>query len=368
MKINCSKKSLTDSVSIVSRAIPSRTNVAIMQCIIIEAYNGNITLTASNNEFGIKNQLRGEVIDEGISAIDAKIFESVVRRLPEGDVTVETDSNYRVLISCQNSKFNLPGRPADDFVALPEFERENEFTISQYTLKEVIVQTIFSISSNENNVLMTGVLFEIKGEKLRVAALDGHRIAIRNIELRQSYKEKKLVIPGTTLNEISRILSGEVEKSVDIIYDNQNVIFSFDRSIVQSRLIQGEYFDLDKMFRMEYELKVSLNRRIFMECIERSILLIKEGDRKPVIMNFTDDNVEMRISTALGSMNENLPASKTGPDLLIGFNPRFLIEALRVIDDDEINVYLSNSRSPLFMWDDNYKYTYVILPINFNNR
>ena len=368
MKINCSKKAITDSVSIVSRAIPSRTNVTIMQCIIINAKDGNITLTANNNEFGIKNLLKGEVKEEGLIAIDAKIFESVVRRLPEGEVLIETDSNFRVIITCQSSKFNLPGRSGDDFVALPEIEKENEFTISQYTLKEVILQTIFCISTNENNVLMTGVLFEINGDKLRVAALDGHRIAIRNIELRQSYSEKKLVIPGNTLNEISRILSGEVEKSVNIIYNDQNVIFEFERTVVHSRLIQGEYFNLDQMFRMEYELKVTLKRRPFIECVERATLLIKEGDRKPVIMSFTDDNLEMRISTALGSMNENLEATKTGPDLLIGFNPRFLIEALRAIDDDDINLYLSNPRSPLFMWDENYKYTYVILPINFNNR
>ena len=366
MKIYCQKSSLVDGVSTVARAIPSKTTMTILQCILIVAANGEIRLMANNVELGIKTRVEGDIKENGIVAIDAKIIESVVRRLPDGTVSIETDSAYRMRISCQNAKFNLLGKSGDDFTYIPEIERQDSLTISQYTLKEVINQTIFCISQNDNNKLMTGVLFEITGKKLRVAALDGHRIAIRNIELRQEYGENKLVIPGNTLNEISRILSGEVEKSVNISYNEKNIIFEFDETVVFSRLIEGEYFNLDQMLSRDYEISVGIERKPLIDSIDRATLLVKEGDRKPVIMSFTDHNLEMRINSSIGSMNETIPIDKNGPDLMIGFNPRFMIEALRAIDDDKIFMYMSNSKAPCFIWDEAQKYNYVILPINFN--
>ena len=213
---------------------------------------------------------------------------------------------------------------------------------------------------------MTGELFDINDNMLKVVALDGHRISIRNIELRQNYNSRKVVVPGKTLNEISKILSGEVEKEVNIFFTDKNIVFEFGKTTVVSRLIEGEYFKIDQMLSSDYETKIIINKKEFLNCIDRATLLIKEGDKKPVIIRIDDSAMELKINSTVGSMNEEIDIRKEGKDIMIGFNPKFLIDALRVIDDEEIVIYLVNPKAPCFIRDDKNKYTYLILPVNFN--
>ena len=238
--------------------------------------------------------------------------------------------------------------------------------MSQFTLKEVIRQTIFSIAPNENNKLMTGELFEVKNNVLKVVSLDGHRIAIRKLELKEAYPDRKVVVPGKTLNEISKILSGEVEDQVQIFFSDNHILFEFDDTKVVSRLIDGEYFRIEQMLSSDYETKVKINKKEFLNCIDRATLLVKEGDKKPIIIHIGDGSMELRIDSAMGSMREDIDIDKSGKDIMIGFNPKFLIDALRVIDDEEITIYLVNPKAPCFIKDDEESYIYLILPVNIN--
>ena len=179
MKIICNKSNLAKGVSIVSKAVPSKTTMSILECILIDATLDTIKLTANDMELGIQTEIDGEIINHGMIAIDARIFSEIVRKLPDNEVTIETDDNYQVTIVCEKAKFNIAAKPGDDFTYLPMIEREQTITLSQFTLKEVIRQTIFSIADNESNKLMTGELFEINQNILRVISLDGHRISIR---------------------------------------------------------------------------------------------------------------------------------------------------------------------------------------------
>ena len=232
-------------------------------------------------------------------------------------------------------------------------------------MKEVIRQTIFSIADNDNNRLMTGELFEINGDELKVVSLDGHRISIRKIQLKDTYEPQKVVIPGKTLNEVSKILSGETEKDVSLFFTDNQVVFEFDQTTVVSRLIEGEYFRIDQMLSSDYETKVKVNKKEFLSCIDRATLLVKEGDKKPIIVNITDNGMELKINSALGSMNEEIDIQKQGKDLMIGFNPKFLIDALRVIDDEEVDLYMVNPKAPCFIKNVEESYIYLILPVNF---
>jgi DNA polymerase-3 subunit beta len=233
-------------------------------------------------------------------------------------------------------------------------------------LKEVIRQTIFSIADNDSNKLMTGELFQIDGNMLRVVSLDGHRISIRKTELKESYGPRKVVVPGKTLMEVSKILSGEVDSEVTISFTNNHIVFEFDQTVVVSRLIEGEYFRIDQMLSSDYETKVKINKRELLNCIDRATLLVKEGDKKPIIINILDEAMELKMKSQIGTMDEEIMISKEGKDLLIGFNPKFLIDALRVIDDEEVTLYLMNPKAPCFIKDDKEMYVYLILPVNFN--
>lgn len=213
---------------------------------------------------------------------------------------------------------------------------------------------------------MRGELFEIEENKLRVVSLDGHRISIRYIEMKNHYDSKKVVVPGKTLQEISKIIPGSADEDVVIYITNNHIVFEFENTTVVSRLIEGEYFKIDQMLSSDYDTKVRINKRELLDCIDRATLLVKEGDKKPIIMNITDGNMELRINSFIGSMNEDIDIDKDGKDIMIGFNPKFFIDALRVIDEEEVNLYMVNPKAPCFIKDDEGKFIYLILPVNFN--
>ena len=366
MKIVCNKSDLVKGVNIVSKAVPGKTTMPILECILIDATTDIIKLTANDMELGIQTEIAGEIIDRGMIAIDAKIFSEIVRKLPDNEVSIETDDRLQTTIVCEKAKFDISGKPGNEFAYLPIIEKDDSIAILQFTLKEVIRQTIFSIADTESNKLMTGELFEIKDNVLRVASLDGHRISIRKIELKNPVSDYKMVVPGKTLIEISKILSGEAESMVEISYTNNHIVFEFDNTIVVSRLIEGDYFKIDQMLSSDYDTKVRINKKEFLNCIDRATLLIKEGDKKPIIIDIQDEMMELKIKSQIGSMNEEIMISKDGKDLLIGFNPKFLIDALRVIDDEEVTLYLMNAKAPCFIKDETESYIYLILPVNFN--
>ncbi len=365
MKLICSKGNLLNGLQIVSKAVPNKTTMSILECILIDSTEGQIKLTANDMELGIETIIDGEILEKGIIALDAKIFLEIVRKLPDNDITIMTDANFKTTITCEKAKFNIIGKSGEDFSYLPIIERSDSIVISQFTLKEVVRQTIFSIADNESNRVMSGELFEINGDTLRVASLDGHRISIRKITLKESYPAKKVIVPGKTLNEISKILSGDADRDVTIFFTDKHIVFEFDNTTVVSRLIEGEYFKIDQMLSSDYETKVTINKKELLDCIDRATLLIKEGDKKPIIINITDDTMELMIHSTVGSMDEEIDIEKMGKDLMIGFNPRFLIDALRVIDDEMINIYLVNPKAPCFIRDDDNSYIYLILPVNF---
>lgn len=366
MKIICSKSNLLHGVNIVSKAVPSRTTMAILECILIDASTNEIKLTANDMELGIETKIEGEIAERGVIALDAKIFLEIVRKLPDNDVTIETDATFKTIITCEKAKFNIIGKSGEDFSYLPYIERNQPVSLSQFTLKEVIRQTIFSIADSDTNKLMTGELFEIHENKLKVVSLDGHRISIRNIELKESYEEHKVVVPGKTLQEVSKILPGDTNENVSMFFTDNHIVFEFGSTTVISRLIEGEYFKIEQMLSSDYETKIKINKRELLDCIDRATLLVKEGDKKPIIMNVTDGNMELKINSFIGSMNENIDIQKSGKNILIGFNPKFFIDALRVIDEEEVTLYMVNPKAPCFIKDEEEKFIYLILPVNFN--
>ena len=366
MKIICTKSNLVKGVNVVSKAVPSKTTMPILECILIDATTDIIKFTANDMELGIETTVEGDILEKGVIAIDAKIFSEIVRKLPDNEVVIECDNNLQTTITCEKAKFNISCKSGEDFSYLPYVEKTETITLSQFTLKEIIRQTIFSIADNDSNKLMTRELFQIQDNMLKVVSLDGHRISIRKTELKDVYQSRKVVVPGKTLMEVSKILSGEAESEVTISFTNNHIVFEFDNTVVVSRLIEGEYFRIDQMLSSDYETKVKINKKEFLNCIDRATLLVKEGDKKPIIINILDDVMELKIKSQIGSMNEEIMISKEGRDLLIGFNPKFLIDALRVIDDEEVTLYLMNPKAPCFIKDDKENYIYLILPVNFN--
>ena len=365
MKLVCTKANLLNGVQIVSKAVSNKTTMSILECIMVDASKGIITLTANDMDLGIETIIEGEILEKGSIALDAKLFQDIVRGFTGDEITIETDSSYKTLITCEKAEYTIIGKSGEDFSYLPEVEKEDSIVISQFTLKEVVRQTIFSISDNDNNKLMTGELFEINGDELKVVSLDGHRISIRKIQLKESYAPKKVVVPGKTLNEVSKILPGGAESDVTISFTEKHIVFEFDNTTVVSRLIEGEYFKIDQMLSSDYETKININKKDLLSCINRATPLVKEGDKKPIIISITDVNMELKINSVNGGFKENIDIEKQGKDLMIGFNPKFLMDALRVIDDEVVELYMVNPKAPCFIKNVEESYIYLILPVNF---
>ena len=370
MKLQFQKSALLNGISIVSKAIPAKTTMSILECILIDADADQIKLTGNDMELGIETKVEGSILERGKIALDAKLFYEIIRKLPDGEapVIITSDNKFNTTIQCESALFNILGRDGEEFSYLPYIERDQYITLSQFTLKEAIRQTIFSISPNDSNKMMAGELLEVKENILKVVSLDGHRISIRNITLKESYESHKVIVPGKTLSEISKILGGDNEKEVQIFFSKNHILFEFDDTMVVSRLIDGEYFKIDHMLSSDYETRVKVNKREFMDSIDRSMILIRDSDRKPIILNVEDSNVNLKVRSTIGSMNADVSAYKAGKDIMIAFNPKFLLDALRVIDDEEVELYMMNPKSPCFIKDEEGTYIYLILPVNFINE
>lgn len=370
MKLQFQKSALLNGISIVSKAIPAKTTMSILECILIDADADQIKLTGNDMELGIETKVEGSILERGKIALDAKLFYEIIRKLPDGEalVIITSDNKFNTTIQCESALFNILGRDGEEFSYLPYIERDQYITLSQFTLKEAIRQTIFSISPNDSNKMMAGELLEVKENILKVVSLDGHRISIRNIALKESYESHKVIVPGKTLSEISKILGGDNEKEVQIFFSKNHILFEFDDTMVVSRLIDGEYFKIDHMLSSDYETRVKVNKREFMDSIDRSMILIRDSDRKPIILNVEDSNVNLKVRSTIGSMNADVSAYKAGKDIMIAFNPKFLLDALRVIDDEEVELYMMNPKSPCFIKDEEGTYIYLILPVNFINE
>ena len=365
MKFTCNRDLLREGLDIVSRAIPAKSNYAALECVLIEV-SEDLILTGSDNDISITYQVAAIIEEIGSVLVNARIFSDIVRKLPDNQVVIETSVNFKVRITCEDSEFVLNGNNPNEFPELPRENTENKITMSQFLLKELIRQTIFSIAATDANAIMRGELFEVSGDQIKIVSLDSHRISIRKEQLANTYEPCKVIVPGKTLNEISRILGGEKDDPVDITFDKKFIKFSFGSTKVISRLIEGEYFNVDQMISSDYETAVKINRNDFLNTIDRAFTLTREGEKKPIIFDIRDGEINIEISSSLGSMNSHLYIHKDGKDLVIGFNPRFFLEALKVIDDEEVDIFFVNSNAPCFIRDKDGGYIYIILPVNIN--
>ena len=344
MILTFNKEQLLTALNTVSKAVPTKTTSTILECILFDATTGEIKLTGNDMELGIETKVEGNIIEPGKIALEAKLICDIIRKL---------------------AVFQIQGLDGEEFSYLPYIEKNHFITLSQFTLKEVIRQTLFSAAVNDSNKMMCGELIEVHENIAKFVTLDGHRISIRNILLRENYDDMKVIVPGKTLNEISRIISGDNEKEIRIYFSTNHILFEFDNTIVVSRLIEGQYFKIEHMLSSDYELKINVNKNKFLSTIDSATILIKENDHKPIILDIKDGVVKTTVKSSAGSMDDEIEAIKTGKDLMIAFNPKFLIDALKVIDDEYIDIYMTNSKAPCFIRDSDGNYTYLVLPVNF---
>ena len=364
MKIICKKADLVKAVQTVSKAVPMKSSTTILECILLRAEKEKITLTGNNLELGIETMMSGNIEEEGSIAIQAKVFGEIVRKLPEGDVVLETGEKDQATVRCKKTKYNLAVKSAEEYTCIPDVERKNRVMISEFDLKEAIRQTIFSVADTTTKKAMTGELWEINGKELKIVALDGHRISLRKVKLKKEYEPRKVIVPGKNLAEMIKIIGGDPEKEVAVYFTENHIEIENTRAI--SRLIEGEYLKVEQLLSKDYGTKIKVQKKELQECIDRAGLLLKDDAKKPIILNIEENILSLEVASNMGSMNESMFIVKEGEKLRIGFNPKFLLEMLRVIDDEEVFMYFTNAKTPCTVRDEKDSYVYLVLPVNLS--
>lgn len=363
MKLICSKENLLEGINIVQKAVSTKTTLPILEGILIEA-DDKIKMTGNDLEIGIECYVEADVKTSGSVVLNSRMFGDIVRRLPDSEVLLEVKENNAVTIECENSLFEIKGIAPEGFPSLPSIQKENGIKMSQKVIKDMIKQTIFAVSTDENRPILTGSLFEYKAGKLTIVSIDGYRLALRTIKPNSELEDRSLVIPGKTLNEISKIMQ-PVDEELTIYAAGNQILFDMGNCIMVSRLLEGEYLNYMGIIPKEHETKVTVNTKELLACFERASLVITNDDRRyPVKLDISDELLVITSNTEIGNVREEIRVEMEGKKLEISFNPRYFIDSLRVIENESINICFTTSIGPCIIkplqGDD---FAYLILPI-----
>jgi len=367
MKVICSKEHLIEGINIVQKAVSSKSTLAILEGILLEATD-MFKLTGYDLELGIECYVDADIRNTGSIVLNSKMFGDIVRRLPDSEVLIEVLPNNSVIIECENSHFELKGISSDTYPALPSIKKENAFIIKQKTIRDMIRQTLFAVSIDENRPILTGSLLECKDKDVTIVSIDGFRLALRRSKIENENQNFSVVIPGKTLNEIVKILQ-PVEDSISIYSTQNQILFDMGKCKVISRLLEGEYLNYNSIIPEEYETKVRVKTKDILSSLERASLITAEEKKYPVKFNISNEKIIISSNTEIGAVREEIKVDTTGNKLDIGFNPRYFIEALKVIDDEEVDIYFTSSIGPCTIRPiENYGYAYMILPVRIKNE
>ncbi|MEE1048662.1 MAG: DNA polymerase III subunit beta [Clostridia bacterium] len=368
MRILCEQEVLNEAIGIVSRAVSSRSNLPVLEGIYIKATeDGKITLTGNDMEIGIEAVAEAEVMQPGEIVINAKMISGIVRSMPAGRVSIETNEKNQTLIKSGGAKFEIAGISADEFPDLPIVDAEYSISIPAKVLKDMISKTGFAVAVSENNPILTGCLLKIEKSGLTMVALDGYRMAMCKMPMENDFEEKQLIIPQKSLAELARIIP-DTEEDIRITATSRNAIFMFESFKMVTRLIEGNYINYNNVIPKDYSIEIECSTDQLLESIQRvSLIILNDVVKSPVRFNISDGNINISCSTSAGNVDDNIPTDVMDKALEIGFYNRYLLEAFRVIDSENVILKFNSPTSPLVVTptegDD---FLYLILPLRLH--
>ncbi|MGO2039609.1 MAG: DNA polymerase III subunit beta [Staphylococcus equorum] len=355
------------------KAISPRTTLPILTGIKIEVKNNEVILTGSDSEISIEitipKQVDGEdiieVAETGSVVLPGRFFVDIIKKLPGKEVKLSTNEQFQTLITSGHSEFNLSGLDPDQYPLLPQVSRDDAIQLSVKVLKNVIEQTNFAVSTSETRPVLTGVNWLIQDSELICTATDSHRLAVRKVALEDESENKNVIIPGKALSELNKIMT-DSEEEIDIFFASNQVLFKVGNVNFISRLLEGHYPDTSRLFPENYEIKLGINNGEFYHAIDRASLLAREGGNNVIKLSTGNELVELSsTSPEIGTVNEDVKASNVdGGNLKISFNSKYMMDALKAIDNDEVEIEFFGTMKPFILKPkDDDSVTQLILPI-----
>lgn len=364
MKFSCEKALLVSAVTATSKVASSKSAIPALEGLLFEALD-NIKITGYDLKTGIKTELPADITEPGDIVLNARLFGEIIRKLPDDIVTIETDDKNIATIRCGMSEFNIMGTPAGDYPELPSVDTENSIYVPQNILKAMIAETIFAVSDNESRPIHTGTLFEINGDTLTLVSVDGYRLALRREKLEKADLDIcSVVIPGTALAEVEKIAS-DTEELVKITLGSKHILFTLDSTVVISRRLEGEFINYKQIIPEKSRISLTADRKNLIAAVERVSLIISDKVKSPVHCVFGDERVKLSAVTALGKASDECPLAGDGENMEIGFNNKYLLDALKTAPADEIQINLETGITPCVIRPagDKDNFTYLVLPV-----
>lgn len=361
MWFTCEKEILQEAVNTVQRATSTRTTYPILEGILINIIDNKVQFTATDLDLGIETYIIADIKEKGSIVVNSKLFSELIRKLPNDTVTLKVENN-NVYINCQKSEFIIVGNSPEEFPKLPAINENSMYEISQDILRNMIRQTIFSIAQDETRPILTGVLFEVKDGVLSFVALDGFRLALKSYQIENS-NNISAVIPGKTLNEISKILE-PVDEAVKITFTPNHILFNLGNTRIISRLLDGEFINYRQIIPDEYRLRAKVKINDILDSIERASLLAREGKTNLVKFELSEDKMVITSNSQMGKVHEEINIELEGEGIKIAFNSKYFLDVLRIIDSEDIYLEFSSNVSPcLIKKVDAADYIYLVLPV-----
>lgn len=363
MKFICDKQELYEAISIVSKAVSLKSTIPSLEGIKISIKDNKLELTGYDLELGIKTEINATTDTNGEFVINSRLFTDIIRKMPSEEITVEVNERLTTTISCGVTEYNLISLSAEDYPDIPDFDSDKSIKISQSILKNMITQTIFAVSLSDNKPILTGELFDINDGDFNLVAIDGFRLAVRNEKIK-SEENYNFVVPAKTLKEVSNILKDEDELSVTIHTSRKHIVFDLNGYRVMSRLLEGDFHNYKGSIPNNSQTEVIINTKKLCESLERCALLINDRIKAPVKCIFNDGELKISCQTSMGKVKDSFKIDHSGPMVEIGFNCRYLIEALKAAESDEVKLLMNGGLSPMKivpLSGDNY--TFLVLPV-----
>lgn len=367
MKITCQKQDLVEAVSNVQRAVSSKSTVPALEGILIRTQTEKITLCGFDLELGITTTISAQIEEAGSIVLSARLFGDIVRRLPSDQVEISSDEKNITSISCGASHFSIVGIPSEDYPELPVLTEETSASLPQSTLKSMIRQTIFAVSDSDAKPIHTGTLFEFTESCLRLVSVDGYRLALREEPI-SCDSPISFVVPGKSLNEVLKLLKDN-DTNLTVSVGRRHIVFQIENYTVISRLLEGEFLDYKAAIPSVSATEVVVKTREWMESVERVSLLIADRLKSPICCQFEENQISMSCSTAIGRANDQITASSKGDTVEMGFNNRYLLDALRNAEGDEVRLMLNGALSPLkIVPREGNSFLFLVLPVRLKSN
>ena len=363
MKFSCEKNALLAAVSIAARATSGKSPIPALEGILIETGTDSVKMTGYDLKKAIYTKAEASVAEPGSIVLGARIFGDIVRSLPEGTVVISSENN-NTFINCENASFNIIGSDAADYPELPSLDSQTGVRLPQDILSKMIRETIFAVSDNESRPVYTGELFEIGGGELTIVSVDGYRLALRREKVEGAGAECSFIVPGSALSDLEK-LCGDTDDPVSIVLGSKHISFTIGDTVLISRRLEGEFINYNKTVPASFHVEVTADRSFLQRTVERVSLIIDDKIKNPLRCTFGADEVQLVCATSLGKAEDSCAVDGDGGGLEIGFNNRYLLDALRAAPADEIKVCLNTGSSPCVILpaDGKDNFLYMVLPV-----